>query len=99
MSGEDASAVFDTAIKLTAIYHIIEWIRTTLLLTVVGIGANIMHVWYGSGIIALYGAASYIYLIVVYFSPQGKACGETQDSRYKWMLVEMVYFFVVFPCY
>ena len=31
---EDASGVFDTAIYLLGIFHIIEWLRTTLLLAV-----------------------------------------------------------------
>lgn len=42
VSGESASAVFDTAIKLAGIFHIIEWIRTTILLTVIFIGVNLM---------------------------------------------------------
>ena len=40
--GEQASAVMDLAIKLAGIFHIIEWIRTTILLTVTCIGVNFM---------------------------------------------------------
>ena len=75
LTGDEASAVFDTAIKLAGIFHIIEWIRTTILLVAICIGANVMHLWYLSAISALYGIAVFIYLHVVYASSQGMACG------------------------
>ena len=76
IQGEAASDVLDLAIKLTGIFHVCEWIRTTILLTVICIGANLMHVWYITGAItSLYGIAVFILLHVVYASPQGKACG------------------------
>ena len=74
-TGDSASAIFDTAIKLAGIFHIIEWIRTTILLTVIFIGVNFMHVWYVTGLISsLYGIAVFIYLQVVYASASSKAC-------------------------
>lgn len=75
ISGEEASQVLDVAIKLTGIFHVMEWIRTTILLTVICIGVNLMHVWYVSTITALYGIAVFIYLIYVYASDAGRACG------------------------
>ena len=99
VTGEDASKVFDLAIKLTGIFHIIEWIRTTILLTVICIGVNLMQVWYVSSITALYGIAVFIYLIYIYASDDGKACGLTQVTRYQWMMVEIIYFWVLFFIY
>ncbi len=82
LTGEDASAVLDTAIKLAGIFHIIEWIRTTILLVAICIGANVVHLWYLTAISALYGIAVFIYLHVVYASTNGMACGLVQTTRY-----------------
>jgi hypothetical protein len=96
LTGEDASAVFDTAIKLTGIFHIIEWIRTTILLVAICIGVNVMQIWYITAISSLYGIAVFIYLHVVYASASGMACGQSQVYRYKWMMVEIIYFWTLF---
>merc|ERR1719453_1718113 len=66
-SGDDASMVMDPAIKLCGIFHIIEWIRTTVLLTVVLIGSPLMIVWYVSGVSFLYGIVAFIYMHTVAF--------------------------------
>ena len=59
----DSSAVYDLSIKLTGIYHIITFLRTTLLITITTFGDNLMQMWYITGIISLiYGLASFIYL-------------------------------------
>ena len=59
----DSSAVYDLSIKLTGIYHIITFLRTTLLITITTFGDNLLQMWYISGIISLiYGLASFIYL-------------------------------------
>ena len=74
VSGDSASSVFDTAIKLAGIFHVIEWIRTTLMLTVICIGVNLMTVWYASAISALYGMAVFFYMMSVMASDLGQAC-------------------------
>ena len=74
ITGNDASAVYDKAIYLTGIFHVMEWIRTTILLTVVCVGANLMQIWYVSAISALFGIAVFIYAHVIYASADSKAC-------------------------
>jgi hypothetical protein len=70
-----ASEVYDLAIFLTGIFHIIEWVRTTILLVVICFGTNcLMYVWYLSAISTLYGVAAFVYLQLVYFSADGQAC-------------------------
>ena len=96
ISGNDASTVFDTAIKLAGIFHIIEWIKTTLLLTVICIGVNLMSVWYASAISGLYGIAVFFYMMSVMASDLGQACAVSQKTRYTWLIVEIVYFWVLF---
>lgn len=71
VKGDEASKVFDTAIKLAGIFHIIEWIRTTLLLTVICIGVNLMSIWYFTAISSLYGLAVYFYMMSVMASDLG----------------------------
>jgi hypothetical protein len=99
ITGEDASAVFDTAIKLAGVFHVIEWIRTTLLLTIICIGVNLMKVWYVTAISALYGIGVFIYVMAVLGSEDGMACAEAQPYRRMWLVVEVIYFWVLFFFY
>jgi hypothetical protein len=99
ISGDDASAVYDTAIKLAGVFHIIEWIRTTLLLTIICIGVNLMKVWYFTMITALYGIGVFIYVMVVLGSEDGMACKEAQPQRNLWLVIEVIYFWVLFFFY
>ena len=62
------------ALYLLGIFHVMEWIRTTILLTVICIGANLMIAWYLSGLSALYGIAVFIYAHVIYASDDSVAC-------------------------
>ena len=89
------------AIKLAGIFHVIEWIRTTaLLFVIVCIGANLMHAWYITGILSsLFGIAVFIYLHVVYASDDSKACADAQTTRHDWLMVEIIYFWVLFWIY
>lgn len=100
--GDEASKVFDMPFLLLAIFHMIEWIRYTVLLTVVCVGTNISLVYYIGAPNTLFGLIAYGITHIVYFSDDGKACGETQPDRYTWLLVEIIafwvlYFFYIFP--
>ena len=96
ITGDEASDVFDTAIRLAGVFHVIEWVRATILLTVVCIGVNLMQVWYVTAVTALYGIAVFIYVMVVVGSDKGQACSEAQNTRYMWLIVEIIYFWVFF---
>ena len=95
-TGEDASAVMDTAIKLCGVFHIIEWIRTTMLLCVVLIGSPLLGVWYVSGISSLFGIVAFIYMHAVAFGQDAKDCADSQTTRYEWLKYEIIYFWVFF---
>ena len=84
------------ALYLLGIFHVIEWIRTTILLTVICIGANLMTIWYPSAISSLFGIAVFIYAHVVYASADSKACSSAQKSRHDWLMVELIYFWTLF---
>ena len=88
--------VFDTPLLMLAIFHIIEWIRVTFLLTVTLIGVNWAIVWYVTTPNTLFGIVVYAYVHMVYTSSDGKACGEVQENRYLWLLGEIIAFWVLF---
>ena len=96
IKGEAASEVYDKALYLAGIFHVIEWIRTTILLAIICIGANLMPIWYASAISALFGIAVFIYLQVIYASDDSKACESAQKTRHDWLMVEIIYFWILF---
>ena len=67
-------AVYDTAILLMAIYHLIEWIKTTLILTVTCVGINLMYLYYPLILNQVYGVIAVIYTMITVFSEEGELC-------------------------
>lgn len=94
--GEDASAVYDLALYMTGIFHVVEWIRATILLVVIFIGVNLMHVWYASALASFYGFVCLVIVHIAVASEDGKACASQQETRYTWLVVEVVYFWALF---
>lgn len=93
---EEASKVFDMPLLMLAIWHMIEWIRTTLLLTIVCIGVNWTIVWYITMPNTIFGIIVYALVHMSYLSEDGEACGAVQENRYLWLLIEMIGFWVCF---
>jgi hypothetical protein len=94
--GEEASAVYDTAILLATIFHIIEWVRTTVLLCVTMLGADFLMVWYASAFNFILGLVAFIAVHLAYASEQGQACKANQANRYSWLMWEIIFFWVLF---
>ena len=65
---EKSSEVYDFPLKMLAIFHMIEWLRTTLLLTVVCIGANLSLFWYITMPNTVFGIIVYGIVHMAYFS-------------------------------
>jgi hypothetical protein len=74
--GEEASAILDMAILITGIHHLIEWVRCTILLTVVCLGVNLMQIWYVSLVNTIFGMVGCIMCLMVINTPAGQACSE-----------------------
>lgn len=73
--GEEASEIFDTAIALVTIFHMIDWIRWTFLATTALVGVNLLPAFFGLTIINLpFGIISMIYAIITRYSTVGTAC-------------------------
>lgn len=96
---DKSSEVLDLAFVLLAVFHMIEWIRATILLTVVCIGVNFTLAWFLTIPNSLYGIIAYAITHVVYFSEDGKACGEVQEDRYTWLLIEIILFWITYFLY
>ena len=89
----------DLVIYLLAIYHIIEWLRTTILMTTICIGVNFMWVWYITLVNSLYGLGVFIYCHIVYASARGKSRAVNQSTRYQWLMAEIIVFWCSFWIY
>ena len=95
---EKSSDVFDFPLLMLALYHMIEWIRTTVLLTVVCIGVNWTWIWYVTTFNSLFGIVVYAIVHMVYMSDDGKSCNDAQEWRGMWLLVEIIAFWSLFFC-
>ena len=89
-------AVLDTAILLMAIYHLIEWIKTTLILTVACVGINLMYLYYPLVLNQVYGVIAVIYTMITVFSDDGEACSKAQVQRGLWLKVDILIFWITF---
>ena len=69
-------AVYDNVLLLLAIYHIVEWLKTTIVLTVVFVGINLMWIYVFLILNTLFGILVIIQTIWVRFSEDGEACAE-----------------------
>ena len=74
----DAAAVYDSALLLLAIYHIVEWLKTTVVLTVVFVGINLVWLYLIMILNTLFGVFTMIYAVMVRFSEEGMECAEAQ---------------------
>ena len=95
--GEPASAeVYDNAILLLAIYHLIEWVRIIVFAVCVLIGANLMIIYYITAINIPFGIAAYCFAHYQRFNEAGKACADVQIYRSRYLLAEVIIFWTTF---
>lgn len=98
----DAAAVFDKPLLILEIYHIIEWLRTTVLLCCICIGPDVywlMYVWYVTIFNTLFGLAAIIKTMGVLATEEGRACAIHQAYRAEWLRIEVVVFWLCFFLY
>ena len=97
VTGEKASEVFDASLRLVAIWHIIEWVRSTVMLCITMLGAPFLIFWYVTGVFsALFGLIAFLLVHVGRFSEGGIACAESQMNRGQWMVWEVIFFWLFF---
>jgi len=75
--GEIASGIFDTAIALVTVFHMIDWIRWLMLLTSALVSVNLMSIYYFLSIINIpFGIISLLIAIATRFSEDGNDCAQ-----------------------
>ena len=94
--GESATVVYDNALLLLAIYHLIEWVRVIVFAVCVIIGANLMIIWYITIPNAIFGIVAYIIAHVARFGEAGKDCADFQISRGNFLLGDVIVFWITF---
>ena len=92
----EAMKVYDIPILLMSIYHLIEWIKTTIVLTVACVGINLMWLYYPLVLNTLYGLIATIITMITIFSEEGEACAAAQPQRNLWLKIDVLIFWVTF---
>ena len=88
--------IYDRPLLLMSIYHLIEWIKTTLVLTVTCVGINLMYLYYPLILNTVFGVGAWIYTMMVLFSEDGQACMKAQPTRGLWLRIDVIIFVVTF---
>merc|ERR1712151_995448 len=89
--------VYDTAFLLMGIYHTIEWFRTFVLLMLTSLGGEwLLWFYYISMANGIYGLVAAVIAHYAYFSADGFACATAQPGRNQYLLIEIVFFYVIY---
>ena len=90
------SEVYDSALLLLAIYHLIEWVRIIIFLVAVFLGANMVKIYYILYLNTLFGLAAYITAHVYRFGGDGPNCTDLQPERAATLVAEVVIFWTTY---
>lgn len=72
----EASAIFDAAVGMVTIFHMIEWVRQAIFLTCALVGVNLVSVYYCLSINVPYGVIAMLTAIISRNSSNGSDCAE-----------------------
>ena len=98
-TSEESAAVFDTAIQLYAIHHIIEYCRILILWAVATVGASLAILYYILSPNVLLGFVAFIVTAISRFGGAGGECASVQKNRGTYLIVEFILFFLTFWLY
>jgi len=73
-SSDDASGVYDLAIALVTVFHMIEWLRQTVFLTTALVNVNLMPLYYILSLNVPFGFIAMLIGIAVRFGSDGAEC-------------------------
>lgn len=74
-----SAEVYDKAFFLLGIFHIIEWIRTIILLTSTCMGGVfLIKIWKFTMLNAIYGFVAAVFAHYAFFSTEGEQCREKE---------------------
>lgn len=94
---ENATKVYDMPILLLGIFHLISWLRVTLLLVIALLNVNLMIFWYITIPNTIFGIATYVMTFMTYYGESGETCMEVQPQRAQYLFVEICacWFFIL----
>jgi hypothetical protein len=94
-----ASKVYDVAIALAAIFHMIEWLRQTVFLTSALVNVNLVPLFYALSINIPFGFIAMLVAIGVRFSADGRDCAEAgvQEERGRYLALQILCLFLYIP--
>ena len=79
------------------LFHIIEWVRTGILLALTGMGGVRMMLFYEiTAVNYLFGFVAYVYAHYAYFGATGVECRIAQPTRSQFLLAEVIFFYVIY---
>lgn len=100
LDADAASAVFDSALAVSTIFHMIEWIRWTCFLTSALVAVNLIPLFYALAVVNIpFGVLSFIMALATRYSEDGTACSVegAQETRAFYLSLQMVCLVVHFP--
>lgn len=94
-----SSKVYDRAIALVTIFHMIEWLRQTVFLTSALVNVNLVPLFYALSINIPFGFIAMLVGIAARFSADGKDCAimGAQMERGRYLALQVVCIFLYIP--
>mmetsp|Transcript_15644 Transcript_15644/g.11385 ORF Transcript_15644/g.11385 Transcript_15644/m.11385 type:complete len:151 (+) Transcript_15644:253-705(+) len=92
----EASDVYDMALFLLAIYHLVEWFRFTIFLVAVFLRVNLIVFYYLLYLNTIYGFIVLLYTHAARFNEEGKLCEDKQEYRAIILVVDIIIFWITF---
>lgn len=99
-NAQDASSsVYDTAIALVTIFHMIEWLRQTVFLTASLVNVNLVPLFYVLSINIPFGFIAMLVGLVSRYSEDGKDCAieGAQMERGRYLSLQIICIFLYIP--
>jgi apolipoprotein N-acyltransferase len=79
---EDNTATYQTAIGLVIAFHVIEWLRLLVILSICWIGSDLTILYYGLSLNVVYGFVAMLVAIIMRYSGTGAECvGEGKQNE------------------
>lgn len=98
-AADASSKVYDTAIALVTIFHMVEWLRQTVFLTSALVNVNLLPLYYALSINIPYGFIAMLVGIAVRFGSDGKDCAMegAQSERGRYLSLQILCIFLYIP--
>lgn len=91
--------MYDTAIAVVTIFHMIEWLRQTVLLSSALVNVNLIPLYYALSINIPFGFIAMLVGIAARFSEDGKDCAieGAQMERGRYLSLQVMCIFLYIP--